>query len=100
MVSAVMQRRQGAKPAAIYEDTKMADATQVAATFQVNQEQRFNVQIRMEAKTKDGQHFFSAQLDYSDLPYALLVVLEREAVGLADKLTQYGEQAVLAVKKA
>jgi hypothetical protein len=66
----------------------------------VNTEQRFNAIISFVLNEKEsGKHWFSAELKYSDLPYALAVALEREGVSLADRLTAYGEAAVN-VKKA
>lgn len=64
----------------------------------VNTEQRFTAAIVLDVKTKDGQPFFSAELKYADFPYSGVVTLEREAIGLADRLTQYGEAAVAVAK--
>ena len=79
---------------------KMPEVTNPVAPVTVNTEQRFNATISFVLNEKEsGKHWFSAELKYSDLPYALAVALEREGVSLADRLTAYGEAAVN-VKKA
>ena len=66
----------------------------------IDTEQRFNAIISFVLNEKEsGKHWFSAELKYSDLPYALAVGIEREGVSLADRLIAYGEAAVN-VKKA
>jgi hypothetical protein len=61
----------------------------------VDTTQRFTVKINLDVRSKDGSPFFGAEVTYQDLPYAGVVLIERELVDVLSKLTSFGEAAVV-----